>query len=60
MRRTITRFRRDERGAVLIEYALLTAALGIGILSVVTGLTETLGETYSGILLGLASIGIAG
>ncbi|EAR52310.1 hypothetical protein OG2516_07532 [Oceanicola granulosus HTCC2516] len=50
MLKFINKFRRDEDGAVTVDWVVLTAAivgLGIAVLSSVGGATETLGEAIS-------------
>ena len=55
MQKFINKFRRDEDGAVTVDWVVLTAAivgLGIAVLSSVGGGTTALGETLSSQLSG--------
>ena len=55
MTKFINKFRRDEDGAVTVDWVVLTAAivgLGIAVLSSVGGGTTALGETLSSQLSG--------
>ncbi len=50
MKKLLTRFRRDEDGAVTVDWVVLTAAivgLGIAVMTTVGGGTTTLGDTIS-------------
>jgi len=57
MRKTITSFIRDERGAAIVEYSILLAAIALGVLSATNALGQELGNIYHTISSGIASIG---
>jgi Flp pilus assembly pilin Flp len=57
MRKIINTFLSDERGNAALEYALVLAAVGLGLITAVSALSETLGEIYQTITAGLATIG---
>lgn len=60
MRGALSAFKRDERGAALIEYSLAAALIALAVLPAVADLGTTLGQLYETIRLGLASVGAAG
>jgi pilus assembly protein Flp/PilA len=47
MRSLFTRFIRDESGATAIEYALIAAVIGLGILTGAQGLKNAINSKYS-------------
>ena len=54
------RFLRDEQGQDLVEYALITAAVGLALITTVRGLQDQIASLYSSIAQGIASIGTGG
>jgi pilus assembly protein Flp/PilA len=50
-------FLKDERAQDLVEYALITAAVGLALISVVNNLATGIASLYSSITTDLASIG---
>jgi Flp pilus assembly pilin Flp len=55
MRRLIS-FAADARGSALIEYSLIAAGLGLGLLIAILSLSDELQAIYSGISAGVASL----
>lgn len=49
-RPALKRFGRDERGATAIEYALLIAVLGLGIVTAASGLKNQIYNTLNGVM----------
>ncbi len=49
MRKTIARFLRDESGATAIEYALIAALIGTGLIFVLQSLGQTVSNMYANI-----------
>lgn len=49
-RPALKRFARDERGATAIEYALLIAVLGLGIVTAASGLKNQIYNTLNGVM----------
>lgn len=49
MRNAIAGFLRDESGATAIEYALIVALVGTGLIVVLQGLGQTLADLYTNI-----------
>jgi pilus assembly protein Flp/PilA len=47
MRKSITRFIRDESAATAIEYGLIAAGISVAIIAVVQGLGTNLNTTFS-------------
>lgn len=56
----VLRLFRDEQGQDLVEYALIVAALGLGLIATVNSLSVALISVYSSITQGLATIGTGG
>jgi len=50
-------FLKDEQGQDLVEYALITAAVGLALISVVNNLATGIASLYSSITCDLTSIG---
>jgi len=50
-------FLKDEQGQDLVEYALITAAVGLALISVVNNLATGIASLYSSITGDLTSIG---
>jgi pilus assembly protein Flp/PilA len=57
MKFTLKRFLRDEDGQDLVEYALITAAVGLALITVVNGLATGIASLYSSITGELTSVG---
>jgi pilus assembly protein Flp/PilA len=57
MKSTLKRFLRDEDGQDLVEYALITAAVGLALITVVNGLATGIASLYSSITGELTSVG---
>ena len=53
----LKRFLKDEQAQDLVEYALITAAVGLALISVVNNLATGIASLYSSITGDLASIG---
>jgi pilus assembly protein Flp/PilA len=49
MRKTIGRFLRDESGATAIEYALIVALIGTGLIVALQSLGQTVTDMYANI-----------
>jgi pilus assembly protein Flp/PilA len=47
MRKSVSRFVRDESGATAIEYGLIAAGISVAIIAVVQGLGTNLNTTFS-------------
>jgi pilus assembly protein Flp/PilA len=47
MKNLVTRFKNDESGATAIEYGLIAALIGVGIILAATSLGKTLSGTFS-------------
>ncbi|MBV8730398.1 MAG: Flp family type IVb pilin [Acidobacteriia bacterium] len=60
MKKFWIRFLKDEQGQDLVEYALITAAVGLALVTTVGQLQTAIASVYSSIIQGLASIGTAG
>ncbi len=56
MRKTISDFLADSRGNAALEYGLVLAAVGIGLVSAVSALGEALGEIYRSVLSALVAM----
>lgn len=52
-------FLRDESGQDLVEYALIVAAVGLALITVVNNLSGGIASLYSSITANLTSIGAA-
>jgi Flp pilus assembly pilin Flp len=50
------RFWKDTEGQDLVEYALIVAAIALGMIAVVQGVATALSSLYQSILVGLTSI----
>lgn len=50
-------FARDEQGQDLVEYALIVAAVGLALITVVNNLSAGIASLYSSITADLSSIG---
>jgi len=57
MKKIFVDFLRDETGQDLVEYALITAAVGLALITVVNNLAAGVASLYSSITTDLASIG---
>jgi Flp pilus assembly pilin Flp len=57
MKLKIVRFLRGEDGQDLVEYALLVAAVGLTLITVVNQLATAVSSVYVSIIQGLATIG---
>jgi pilus assembly protein Flp/PilA len=57
MRQFVLRFIRDEQGQDLVEYALIVAAIGLGLIVTVQQLAAAIVSLYSSIAQGLTTIG---
>ncbi len=55
MKSLFSRFVKDESGATAIEYALIAAVIGLGILTGAQGLKNAINTKYSGVSTGLAA-----
>jgi len=53
----LKRFLKDEQAQDLVEYALITAAVGLALITVVNNLAAGIASLYSSITGDLASIG---
>ncbi|MBM3723956.1 MAG: Flp family type IVb pilin [Acidobacteria bacterium] len=51
---------RDEQGQDLVEYALIVAAVALGLITTVNQLTTAVVSLYSSMTQGLSSIGTTG
>ncbi len=51
------RFWKDTEGQDLVEYALLVAAIALGMIATIKGIANALNSLYESISAGLASIG---
>jgi pilus assembly protein Flp/PilA len=49
MKNLVTRFVKDESGATAIEYGLIAAIVGIGIITALTNLRGRLGNTFNNV-----------
>lgn len=49
MTKFLARFRKDESGATAIEYGLIAAIVGIGIITAVTAMKDELNATFEGV-----------
>ncbi|EKF44336.1 Flp family type IVb pilin [Nitratireductor indicus] len=54
MANLVARFLKDESGATAIEYGLLAALIGVGIIAAVTGVRDALQTTFGSVSTGLA------
>jgi pilus assembly protein Flp/PilA len=57
MKALVKDFLKDESGQDLVEYALITAAVGLALISVVNGLATGISSLYASITGDLTSIG---
>jgi Flp pilus assembly pilin Flp len=57
MRFTLRKFLRDEQAQDLVEYALITAAVALALITVVNGLANGIASLYLSITGNLSSIG---
>ncbi|HXJ44744.1 MAG TPA: Flp family type IVb pilin [Bryobacteraceae bacterium] len=57
MKQTFLRFLSDEKGQDLVEYALIVAAVGLALITVVTNLSTGIASLYKSITDDLSSIG---
>jgi Flp pilus assembly pilin Flp len=55
-----TRFWRETDGQDLVEYALIIAAIALGMIAAVKGVTTALNSVYTSIITGLGTIGTPG
>ena len=55
MKNLVARFRKDESGATAIEYGLIAALIGVGIIVAVTSVRDELEATFEDVETGLAS-----
>ena len=60
MKKFAIQFLRDERGQDLVEYALLVAAVGLGLIVTVNQVSAAIVSLYSSIAQGLTTIGTTG
>lgn len=60
MQNLLMAFAREEQGQDLVEYALITAAVGLALVSTVGELQDGIASVYTSITTGLASIGATG
>jgi len=60
MKKLLLQFARDEQGQDLVEYALITAAVGLALVTTVGKLQDGIASVYTSITTGLASIGTTG
>jgi Flp pilus assembly pilin Flp len=56
----VLRLWKQEEGQDLVEYALIVAAVGLGLILTVQNLSDAVVSLYSSITDGLASIGASG
>ena len=57
MRQFVAGFIRDEQGQDLVEYALIVAAIGLGLIVTVQQVAAAIVSLYSSIAQGLTTIG---
>jgi len=57
MKLQFTRFVRNEEGQDLVEYALIVAAIGLALITVVNQLATAISSVYVSITQGLGTIG---
>ncbi len=57
MKQLFLRFLKDEQGQDLVEYALIVAAVGLGLIATVNQLQVAIQSLYSSITADLSSIG---
>jgi pilus assembly protein Flp/PilA len=60
MKKFAIQFLRDEQGQDLVEYALLVAAIGLGLIVTVNQVSTAIVSLYSSIAQGLTTIGTTG
>ena len=53
MKNLVARFSNDESGATAIEYGLIAAIIGVGIITTVNGVSDELNTTFSAVQTGL-------
>jgi Flp pilus assembly pilin Flp len=56
LRQETNRFWKETEGQDLVEYALIVAAIALGMVAVVQGVASALSSLYQSILIGLTSI----
>lgn len=49
MNNLFARFAKDESGATAIEYALIAAIMGVGLIAIFTPLKEAIGSAFTGV-----------
>ena len=57
MKIILKRFWKDTEGQDLVEYALLVAAIALGMIAVIKNIADALNSLYTSIQSGLGSIG---
>ena len=57
MKKFLIRFWNDTEGQDLVEYALITAAIALGMIAVVKDLASALNSLYISITAGMAAVG---
>lgn len=60
MKQLLLRLWKEDEGQDLVEYALIVAAVGLGLIVTVNSLSTAIVSLYSSITQGLASIGASG
>jgi pilus assembly protein Flp/PilA len=55
MSKFVTRFLKDESGATAIEYGLISALIGVGLLAALSAISDQLNITFTRISSSLAS-----
>jgi len=57
MRKILTRFWKETEGQDLVEYALIVAAIALGMILVVKNVAAAINSLYESITQGMAAIG---
>ena len=57
MKKFLIRFWKETEGQDLVEYALITAAIALGMIAVVKNLATALNSLYESITAGMAAVG---
>jgi Flp pilus assembly pilin Flp len=60
MKSILTRFWRETDGQDLVEYALIVAAIALGMIAAVKGVTNALNSLYQSISTALGTVGTPG
>ncbi len=56
MKAALVRFLRDEQGQDLVEYALIVAAIALGLITAIKGIATALSSMYDSISAALTSV----